>query len=1148
MSSFASDLGDLSDLEPYCSFQEDPNDLGFDKNSFIVSSLNVNSLLCQQRIKQVESIMKLNNISVFCIQETKLSDNVSPTCYHIKGFNAFARHRNSRGGGLICYVREDLVSRHLPNLECQSETLEHLYLEVFCQNKRILINNLYRPPHGDKTIFLENLSLTLEKIQQNKGWITCCLGDLNMGNQFCHFNSLNVKPIDLQGCQIFEDCNYSNLIDRPTRCSNHSVSLIDLFFVDRIDKVNSACVFSNVADHNGISASFQLKSIRPSRKTFVKHDFKQMTRESWINLKTHLNLFNNPETLSSDEHCEVLSNHLILGIEKYVPKITYTQKEVDIPWNSAQIRRTLRKKNKCYKCYRTVANQYKILRPDDPNYISMSIRVSQKYSLFKKASNIYRNENRRAKNRYFNSLKSVFSNPDVPARKKFAILQKLTNSSKNTVIPPLIEGENTVSDPLEQAEIFNQYFTGKSNVRNPNDDPPVLENYVTNDAFEYLNTSHWEIGPIIKSLKSSNYSPCGIPATFIKDAYTNIGSTITKLISDLINKIFQTGVYPQIWKLAHVTPLFKAKEKSNKANYRPISILATLSKICESTLHRRLLSHLLTNKIITKFQAAYIPSDSTSQQLISMIHQIKLAMTSKNVAHGIFLDVSAAFDAVWHKGLIAKLEQLNIKGEALKLFTSYLSERRSVTVVDGILSSELPVNAGVPQGSRLGPLLYLIYTNDLVANLESKPYLFADDTTLIATGSNTFETSNMLSRDLSKISEWAHTWKITFNPSKSKDLIFSSHPITQSPSYPVIMDLTIIDRVYMHKHLGLILTSDLCFDKHLAHITRKINLKLSIISSVKELSRHCLNVLSKLHIRSTIDYCITVFGPCLNQAQIQKLDKLLYKCGRIVTGAHKFTSANNLFAELGWETTSQRIKMLCLFQFHKIIHQNTTPLIQECLPSLYSPNARYPTKRTFVHYNCKKTFFTQSFFPFTIKLWDSLDRNLKGLDLNEFKSKIKEIFRPPSFKHYNVGHKLYSQWHAHLRLKRSNLNTHLHQIGLAPNPACKCGQAPLESVKHFLIHCKLYEQPRIQLFAKLEGLLELKFSKYSTSSLVDIILFGEKPHLYDKFLHNKFIFLAVQKFLAQTKRFHFTVEHTNADQPNQADKHYPHNNPIHTSP
>ena len=115
-------------------------------------------------------------------------------------------------------------------------------------------------------------------------------------------------------------------------------------------------------------------------------------------------------------------------------------------------------------------------------------------------------------------------------------------------------------------------------------------------------------------------------------------------------------------------------------------------------IHKRLISHLLSNKIITKFQAAYIPSDSTSQQLISMIHQIKLDMSTNKVAHGVFLDVSAAFDAVWHSGLLAKLEQLNIKGEVLKLFSSYLSERRSVTVIDGIKSTELPVNAGVPPG------------------------------------------------------------------------------------------------------------------------------------------------------------------------------------------------------------------------------------------------------------------------------------------------------------------------------------------------------------------------------------------------------------------------------------------------------------------
>ena len=391
-----------------------------------------------------------------------------------------------------------------------------------------------------------------------------------------------------------------------------------------------------------------------------------------------------------------------------------------------------------------------------------------------------------------------------------------------------------------------------------------------------------------------------IPATFIKNAYSCTGVKITTLISNLLNKIFHTGVYPQIWKLAHVTPIFKDKQKNDKTNYRPISILATLSKIAESVIHKRLLQHLLDNNLISKFQAAYIPSDSTAQQLISMIHQIKLAMTSNKIAHGVFLDVSAAFDAVWHAGLLRKLEQLNIKGDVLKLFSSYLSDRRSVTVIDGKHSTELPVNAGVPQGSRLGPLLFLVYINDIVVNLESKPYIFADDCTLIATASSTFETTNILSRDLTKISNWAHIWKINFNPQKSKDMIFSK---AQLLARPVIMDITIIERVHLHKHLGVFLTSDLTWDKQIAHITKKVNLKLSIMWQVKELSRHCLDVLSKLHVSASIDYCITVFGPCLNLMQIRKLDNLKYRAAKIVTGAQKFTSQGNLLKEKGWENT-----------------------------------------------------------------------------------------------------------------------------------------------------------------------------------------------------------------------------------------------------
>ena len=619
-------------------------------------------------------------------------------------------------------------------------------------------------------------------------------------------------------------------------------------------------------------------------------------------------------------------------------------------------------------------------------------------------------------------------------------------------------------------------------------------------------------------MKNSDFSPCGIPSAFIKLLYTHTGSLITKMISDLLNSIFSSGCYPQIWKLSHITPIHKKGTKSDKSNYRPISILPTLSKITESVIHSRLLRHLLSNNIISKQQAAYLPSDSTAQQLLSMIHLIKTTMASNNIAQGVFLDVSAAFDAVWHKGLLAKLEQINISGTALQLFSNYLSNRHSVTVIDGHKSTELPLLAGVPQGSRLGPLLFIIYINDLVSDLESNPFVYADDTTLIATGSSTYETTNILNRDLFKISNWAHTWKVTFNASKSKDMIFSKFLL---PSYPTILGLQCIERVHLHKHLGLYINSSLTWDKHIESIVKKVNLKLSIMWQVKELSRQCLDVLYKLHVRSSIDYAITVFGPSLNASQIKILDNLNYRAARLVTGAQKYTSSEKLLNELGWENTTKRIEYLCLTQFYKIIHRQTTPLVHENLPPRL--NSNYPTNRTFQHYPFMSSFFVNSFFPFSIRRWDQLDPDLRNEpDFTEFKIKLKEKLKPHKFKHFHCGFKYPNTLHTQLRLGRSFLNCHLFPIGLSITKYCQCGS--LESVEHFLLDCKLYDHARVLLFQKLDGLLERKPSTYTKQSLCHILLCGEKPHLPEKFVHNKFIFFAVQTFLCRTKRLFFNEE------------------------
>ena len=218
-------------------------------------------------------------------------------------------------------------------------------------------------------------------------------------------------------------------------------------------------------------------------------------------------------------------------------------------------------------------------------------------------------------------------------------------------------------------------------------------------------------------------------------------------------------------------------------------------------MHQRLLSHLTENNLITVRQAAYMKGDSTSNQLIYLTHLIRSTWQSGNIAHGLFLDVASAFEKVWHDGLIEKLKQNGITESCLKLFNSYLHNRKQIVVVDGKKSSVEQIKAGIPQGSRLGPLLFIIYINDIKEDLESDFLIFADDTTLIASGPDKVTTASQISRDLLKIEAWASKWKVTFNGDKSKEMIFSRKDLGPSP--PIMFCIHQVEKVLSHRHLAL---------------------------------------------------------------------------------------------------------------------------------------------------------------------------------------------------------------------------------------------------------------------------------------------------------------------------------------------------------
>ena len=238
-----------------------------------------------------------------------------------------------------------------------------------------------------------------------------------------------------------------------------------------------------------------------------------------------------------------------------------------------------------------------------------------------------------------------------------------------------------------------------------------------------------------------------------------ISSKVRYPISVLFNNMFEAGYYPDEWKLASVAPVYKRNgPKISKECYRPISLLPTLSKLCESIIHERLLSHCISNDLISSKQAAYLKGDSTLSQLIYLVHNIRLAWGQKNIANTVFLDISAAFDKVWHAGLLAKLAQIGVEGSFHAILKSYLENRRQRVVIDSVYSEELPIKAGIPQGSRLGPLLFIIYINDILKDIECDGLLFADDTCLTAVGKDPNITTAALNRDLAKISDWATQW------------------------------------------------------------------------------------------------------------------------------------------------------------------------------------------------------------------------------------------------------------------------------------------------------------------------------------------------------------------------------------------------------
>ena len=484
----------------------------------------------------------------------------------------------------------------------------------------------------------------------------------------------------------------------------------------------------------------------------------------------------------------------------------------------------------------------------------------------------------------------------------------------------------------------------------------------------------------------------------------------------------------------------------------------------------------------------------------------------------VFLDVSKAFDKVDHACLIHKLESIGITGPLLQWFRSYLSGRRQRVVINGKSSSWANVNAVVPQGSILGPILFLIYTNDLVDRLHSQPFLFADDTSLLEVIDNPAESFTRLETDLNSMLDWAAQWRIIFNALKTVYMIFSRK--LHKPNYrQLFMGNTPIKKVATHKHLGLNLSETLSWDAHVDSICAKANSKTGPLKRVsKLLARKSKVTVYQSFIRPTLEYAAVIFDGC-PQRLAEQLEGIQRVAALACTGAYFHTSHKLLLSELGWDRLSTRRESQKLFYLYKMLNGLAPGYLSGLVPPPTNAG-RYNLRRPnqLVLQRCRTSAFMKSFLPSSVRLWNGLDPPLRTLPtFARFKAHIKRSRHSSQNVLYTQGSGYGSLNQSRMRMGLSALNHHRHNYNFIENSKCPNCMSPREDTVHYLLICPRYAAHRHTLFAGLTTIPILPpTNRTERTTLTSTLLYGTQELNPDQ---NKTIFTHVQTYINSTRRF-----------------------------
>jgi len=784
--------------------------------------------------------------------------------------------------GINFKIREDICV-FLPHI------FESLFIEIINESaKNTIVGVVYRPntePYADMDIFQSNMFDIMSIISREEKSCTI-LGDMNVN--LLNFTSHSKTEQYLEG--LFSN-GFLPIIVKPTRITVSSATLLDHIYTNNITATgHSGIIITDVADHFG---TFYLTRVNINNNRTSNKSRNRLFSEKNINI--FKNKLNQTEfEIVYDTMCPNQAYNEFMNL--YSDAFNTSFPIVDIKTKNKHMKREPWFTSGLLESSKTKAKLFskKLSKPSEYNI-----------NKYKEFNILYKRIQRRTKATYY---ENILQENKHNIKKTWNILKRLIGKTNDkSGLPNTFQVNNTpINDRQETSEAFNNFFS-KIGLQTSQNVPKVNKNFksfmpnpVSKSIFldPVLPSDIVNITNKLKSKSSVGHD--GISTKLLKATIDEITNPLTHII----NRSFETGIVPKDMKIAKVIPIFKSADQALLKNYRPISLLPVFSKIIEKIMFKKITSFFNTNNLFYKHQYGFRANHSTVHPILHLLHQCAQSANHPDPEYtlAIFCDLSKAFDVISHDILLSKLNSYGIRGIANEWFKSYLSDRVQYVEIDGYKSSCTHVKCGVPQGSILGPLLYLIYVNDIGRSCKGNILSFADDTTVFVSDSNIDSLYENANAQINCLFEWFCSNRLSLNANKTKYIVIRPPSLRGDLSKnEIVIQSTKLNRIGKNcnekaaKFLGILIDENLTWKEHLSHINKKISYALFSLKQIKHfLPKQCMKTLYYSLVHPHLTYGILAWGNT-TQSALHQTTMLQKRAIRLINNVKYNSHTDPLF-------------------------------------------------------------------------------------------------------------------------------------------------------------------------------------------------------------------------------------------------------------